>query len=129
VTHLDTSALVDALAGTRRSEPVLTRLVASGEPLGITTLVLYEWLRGPRTATEREDLEALLSTSLAVPFGVEEAELAAALSRQVARARTREFDLAVAACALTRGARLWTLNDRDFADIPGLQLFDWRSGA
>jgi len=29
---------------------------------------------------------------------------------------------AVAACALTNGAALWTLNPKDFSDIPGLRL-------
>jgi predicted nucleic acid-binding protein len=41
----------------------------------------------------------------------------------VPRARQREFDLAVAACALTSGAALWTLDTDDFLDIPGLSLF------
>lgn len=39
------------------------------------------------------------------------------------RARLREFDLTVAACALARDARLWTLNQADFRDIPGLVLY------
>jgi predicted nucleic acid-binding protein len=30
----------------------------------------------------------------------------------------------VAACALTCGAALWTLNTDDFRDIPGLGLFE-----
>ncbi len=39
------------------------------------------------------------------------------------RPRSREVDLAIAACALTQGAALWTLNPRDFSDIPRLRLF------
>jgi len=31
-------------------------------------------------------------------------------------------DLAIAACAMTHDAALWTLNMEDFADIPGLEL-------
>lgn len=57
-------------------------------------------------------------------FGPREAEMAATLYRRVPRARQRELDLAVAACALTHAAALWTLNARDFSDIPDLQLFD-----
>ena len=38
------------------------------------------------------------------------------------RVRGREIDLAVAACALADGAALWTLNQRDFDDIPNLKL-------
>ena len=33
------------------------------------------------------------------------------------------MDLAIAACALTLGARLWTLNPRDFRDLEGLELY------
>ncbi len=47
-------------------------------------------------------------------------ERAAELYREVPRARGRERDLAIAACALGSEARLWTLNAADFRDIPGL---------
>jgi predicted nucleic acid-binding protein len=124
VTHLDTSVLVDALTGARRSEQALTALISEGEPVGIATLVLYEWLRGPRHEAEIVDQEALLPAVRAVPFGAREALLAATLFRQVPHARTREFDLGIAACAVTHGARLWTLNPRDFSDIPGLRLLE-----
>jgi hypothetical protein len=33
------------------------------------------------------------------------------------------LDLMIAACAIVRGAPLWTLNPRDFDDIPGLKLY------
>jgi predicted nucleic acid-binding protein len=128
VTHLDTSVLVDALTGRRRSEPALTALVAGGEPLALSTLVLYEWLRGSRVEVEVADQETLLPSARAIPFGPAEAALAGALYRQVPRARSREFDLAIAACAITRGARLWTLNPEDFADIPDLVLFESSRG-
>lgn len=114
MTHLDTSVLVDAL----------TALVADGEPIVVSALVLYEWLRGPRVEAEVSDQEALLPAARAAPFGPAEAALAATLYRQIRRARSRELDLAIAACAITRGARLWTLNPADFADIPDLVLFD-----
>jgi predicted nucleic acid-binding protein len=48
------------------------------------------------------------------------------LYRKVPRPRGREIDLAIAACALTQDAALWTLNPSDFADIPGLELVDLR---
>jgi predicted nucleic acid-binding protein len=39
----------------------------------------------------------------------------------VKRPRGREIDLAIAAHAISRDARLWTLNPNDFDDIPGLE--------
>jgi predicted nucleic acid-binding protein len=49
--------------------------------------------------------------------------LSAELYRGMSRARSREIDLAIAACALVREAQLWTLNPADFRDVPGLQLY------
>jgi predicted nucleic acid-binding protein len=123
VIHLDTSVLVDALTGPRRSAHTLRRILDSGERIAIATLVLYEWLRGPRQDAELAHQEALLPAAEALPFGAREASMAAELYRAVPRARQREFDLAVAACALAHGAALWTLNAADFRDIPGLGVF------
>ena len=60
----------------------------------------------------------------ALPFGPAEAARAAHLYVSLPRGRGREIDLAIAACALTLGARLWTLNPRDFRDLPGLELYE-----
>ncbi|HTT61316.1 MAG TPA: hypothetical protein VMG35_05730 [Bryobacteraceae bacterium] len=45
------------------------------------------------------------------------------MTRSPRRARGREVDLAIAACALTREAALWTLHTADFEDIPDLHLY------
>ena len=58
----------------------------------------------------------------AVPFGPTEAALAARLYGEVAKPHGREIDLAIAACAISWDASLWTLNERDFDDIPGVKL-------
>jgi predicted nucleic acid-binding protein len=119
---IDTSALVDGLTGPRRSAAALRRGIEAGERILVPTLVLYEWLRGPRKPQELAAQEALFPRETAVPFGSAEAAVAAALYSKVSRPRGRELDLAIAACALTRDARLWTLNTEDFTDIPGLQV-------
>jgi predicted nucleic acid-binding protein len=119
---LDTSALIQSLTGPKRSGSTLYRLVHHGERIALPSLVLYEWLRGPRTQQELADQEDLFPASAALPFGPEEAALSAELYRTVPRARGREIDLAIAACAIRHEADLWTLNPRDFADIPGLRL-------
>jgi predicted nucleic acid-binding protein len=121
--HLDTSVLVDALTGSRRSLPGLERTIASGHVLGCSTLVMYEWLRGPRTEDERTHLEWLVPASYAHAFGTHEATAAADIYRRLKRARGRDMDIAIAACAVTHGAQLWTLNPADFADLPGLALY------
>ena len=124
--HLDTSVLIDALTGPRRSAAPLRTAIADGERVAFSSIVLYEWLRGPRLPQELAAQEALFPRAAAVAFGDEEAALAANLYGKVRRARGREVDLAVAVCAVTHGARLWTLNWRDFVDIPGLELYTLR---
>jgi predicted nucleic acid-binding protein len=123
--HLDTSILIDALTGPRRSLPALRRIVADGIRLGLSSLVLYEWRRGPRVEEELALEAVLLGPDALTAFGELEARTAADLYRRLKRPRGRELDIAIAACALTQDASLWTLNREDFRDIPGLDL--WRA--
>ena len=118
--HLDTSVLVDALTGPRRSAGKLRASIESGERVLVSSVVLYEWLRGPRLP---EELEAQEASQFAVPFGSDEAVLAARLYRSVKQARGREIDLAIASCAILQRSGLWTLNVKDFEGIPDLILF------
>jgi len=120
--HLDTCVLVDALTGPRRSAPALRALIERGERLSFSTLVLYEWSRGPRLPEELRVQQALFPSEDAAPLDAISAGLAAGLYRTVRRPRGREIDLAIAATAMTHDAALWTLNVEDFADIPGLEL-------
>ena len=120
---LDTSALIDSLTGPRRSALSLRKAIESGERILIPSLVLYEWLLGPRLPAEIAAQEALFPSESAIPFGTREAALSAKLYRSVRRPRGREIDLAIAACAISRQAALWTLNGADFADIPDLHLW------
>jgi predicted nucleic acid-binding protein len=122
IVHIDTSALIDALTGPRRSLPRLTGIVEEGHRVAISSLVLFEWLRGPRTRAELAAQEALLPREAAVPFTAAEAGLAAGLYARLSKPHGREIDLAIAACALGQGAGLWTLNSADFRDVPGLRL-------
>ena len=120
---LDTSVLIDALTGPRRSAAALRGAIERGERIVLPSLVLYEWLRGPRQPEELAAQEALFPSAAAVPFAAAEAARAAKLYVSLPRPRGREIDLAIAACALVLRARLWTLNPRDFRDLRGLELY------
>ena len=109
------------MKSSRGFAPALRRTIERGERLLLPTLVLYEWLRGPRLPEEVAAQEALFPSDSAVPFGSQEAALSAKLYRTLRRPRGREMDPAIAACAISRQAELWTLNGADFADLPGLR--------
>ena len=119
---LDTSVLIECLSGPCLLAPELVRHIDAGDRMSVPALVLYEWLRGPRTASELALQERLFPSARALAFGPAEAEISAALYRRLKRPRGREIDIAIAACALARNAELWTLNPADFKDIPGLRL-------
>lgn len=119
---LDTCVLVDALTGPKRSAAALRTAIERGERILMPTLVLYEWLRGPRVTEELLAQEALFPRKESIPFGPQEAYRAAELYKDLSRPRGREIDLSIAACALVRNADLWTLNVSDFNDIPGLPV-------
>jgi predicted nucleic acid-binding protein len=119
---LDTSALIEGLTSDRPLLADLTRKLEQGERLALSTLVLYEWLRGPRLSQELALQEVLFPTEAALPFEVADARVSAEIYRSVPRVRSREIDIAIAACAIRRDAELWTLNRADFADIPRLRL-------
>jgi predicted nucleic acid-binding protein len=120
---LDTSVLIEGLSGMKRLAPAIRHSLIEGERMLLPALVLYEWLRGPRLKEELAAQEALFPAKSAIPFGHEEASVSAGLYRAVKRPRGREVDLAIAACALVRGAHLWTLNSADFRDVPGISLY------
>lgn len=97
---LDTSVLVDSLAGLRRLAPALRDVLAKGERVLIPALVLYEWFRGPRQKEELAAQQALFPNELSIPFGPAEAATSARLYRSLRKPRGREVDIAIAACAI-----------------------------
>ena len=69
-----------------------------------------------------EDLSGQVFVIFILTVAAAEAALAARLYTRVARARGREIDLAIAACAIANNAAIWTLNRDDFRDVPDLRL-------
>jgi len=122
--HLDTTVLIDALTGPRRLAPALRSAIHEGERILLSSIVLYEWLRGPRHPAELDVQGQLFPDETTIVFDDRVAARAAALYRSVRNPRGRDIDLAIAACALEHGAMLWTLNRKDFDDVAGLALYE-----
>lgn len=121
---LDTSVLIEAVTSSAGSQvrSRLQGLLLQRERIAVPALVFYEFLRGPRTSAELALQEVWFPMDKALTFGSAEATISAKLYRAVSRARGREFDIAIAACAITNDAPVWTLNSKDFADIPNLRI-------
>ena len=126
IVHLDTSVLVSAFTGPRTLLPTVRAVVGAGHPLGTSAPVMYEWLRGPRVEAELELQRELCPSDQTVAFTATEATVAARIYNVLKRSRGREMDIAIAACAIEHRAALWTVNPRDFTDIPGLTLYKGR---
>jgi predicted nucleic acid-binding protein len=120
--HLDTSVLIQAFSGQKIAAAQLRDLLDAGERISFSTPVLFEWHRGLRFSEQIDAQEALFPSPEAIPFGPQEALLAADIYKKIKRPRGREIDIAIAACAIVHKARLWTMNTADFKDIPGLSL-------
>jgi predicted nucleic acid-binding protein len=119
---LDTSVLVESFTGGQPLLDSFRALIRRNERLALSSVVLYEWLRGPRFVQELHVQEAAFPSEAILPFTPEDAAIASRLYRSAQRARGREIDLMIAACAIRHDAELWTLNIADFKDIPGLRL-------
>ena len=122
--HLDTSVLIDSLTGPRRSAPALRRTIDRGERILFSTIVLYEWLRGQRSAAELNAQEGLFPRRQPCRLARMKPASRLIFYRAITRGRGREIDLAIAAIAMAQNASLWTLNIEDFRDIDGLTLYD-----
>lgn len=120
---LDTSVLIEAFAVDGEVRERLRSAIEDCHRIVVPTLVLYEWLRGPRAPAELEAQSVLFPSDQAIPFGSLEAAKAAELYRSISKPRGREIDLAIAACALIWNASLWTLNVVDFEDVPGVKIW------
>jgi predicted nucleic acid-binding protein len=118
--HLDTDFLVKALsiAGAERD---LLRLVSdSPAEIEISALAWYEFCRGPRLPEQEAVARSYLESEGIIAFNEDLAAAAADLCRRLGSPRRRAFDLAIAATAIARGARLLTANTRDYSGIEEL---------
>jgi tRNA(fMet)-specific endonuclease VapC len=130
---LDTNAIIAAI--NRRVPSVRLRLeaaIASGESVGISTIVLFELRFGIVRSARPQQNSAILAAFLALdvtpwPFEPEDAEEAGEIRAELERLGTPigPYDVLIAAQARRRGGVLITANTSEFARVPGLNIENW----
>jgi tRNA(fMet)-specific endonuclease VapC len=130
---LDTNVIITLFNVAASSvEPKLRAALQSGEPVAVSTIVLFElWYgaaKSARAASNFDRIRNFLASPVQVlPFDAEDAreagDIRAALNRS--GAPIGPYDILIAAQARRRGATLVTANEREFSRVPGLRTEDW----
>ena len=119
---LDTTVLIDHLRGDRRAVELLDELVIADDAIWAATPTRTELVAGIR-APERDALARLFAALAWVDITSAIADDAGELAHRYGRAHPGidTTDYLIAAAARSVGARVLTLNVRDFPMFPGLK--------
>ncbi len=122
---LDTNIIIDHLRLQEKRESVLLKFVEKHprEELALAMVSLQELYEGTSTRKRRKEqaLLAVIAPLRVLPYTYEIAKLAGIIARDLPRPMELA-DAAIAATAVTNGAKLLTLNKKDFQNIAGLEL-------
>jgi len=125
---LDTDFIIDLMAGDVAAGAVLDGLLASPDPLAVSSVTIMQLHHGiPRArmpARERERVVAALRGFAAYPVTAAIAAAAGELDGELtARGRRVDpLDLLIGMTAVHHHEPLVTRNRKDFARIPGIQI-------
>ena len=120
--HLDTDFLVHALSSAGPERQLWIQTSDSGKEIQISSIVWYEFTRGPRTPEQISVARQFFTDDGIIPFSEELAGIAADVFRSLGSPRKRAADIAIGVTAVSMDATLLTHNKRDFAGIPELKL-------
>lgn len=121
---LDTSIIIDHLRQSQDKETVLSKFSASSEEvLAISIVTIQELYEGKSTknAEKERALLSLISPLKILPFTYEIAKLAGEIARDL-DIPIELADATIASTTITNGAKLLTLNMKDFKQIKNLEL-------
>ena len=110
--QLDTSFLIRALVRGSPEDALLRGWLRNRTPLGMSTIAWTEFLCGPLRAADIELATRVIGEVL--PFGADDAVVAAELFNRSGRRRGSLVDCMVASVALGRESPLATANPADF---------------
>ena len=119
----DSDVLIDFLRGHGDSARRVAVELGSGS-FGTTAVTAFEIRSGARTAKQRTAVDTLLEAMTILPFGPDEARIAADIRLEV-EAKGLPIgmsDYMIAATCISRDAILLTRNVKHFERVPGLKL-------
>jgi predicted nucleic acid-binding protein len=118
----DTDVLIDFLRGRGVAARIAVELETRS--FGTTAITAFEIRSGARTARQRSAVDALLEAMTILPFGPEEAQLAAEVRQQVESQGLSigMADYMIAAICISNDGVLLTRNLMHFERVKGLRL-------
>jgi len=123
MTHLDTNYVIGLVTLDSPLRQILFGWISGGQKFAVSAVAWSEFLNGPVSHSQIQDATVLLEERI-IPFGVEEAEIAAKLFNRTGRKRGAKPDCFIAATAICSQMALATRNRKDFLPfVPhGLRL-------
>lgn len=123
---LDTNIIIDHLRRIDKQNSYLEHIVEikSKKALSLSIISIQELYEG-KSIAEKENEHYLLSTIsplTILPYTYEVAQLAGEIARN-SKQKIELADAAIAATAIVNNAELYTLNTKDFLDIPELPFY------
>ena len=126
---LDTDIIIYSLKGHPVLQENLRRHLNDSLQISIVTCLelYYGAYKSPQVTGNLAKVKKIEETLEVIPLGTETAEIFGRLKAQLEIKGTRldDFDLMIAACALTHNLTLVTNNEMHFQRIDGLKLKNW----
>jgi predicted nucleic acid-binding protein len=126
---LDTDIIIYSLKGHPVLQENLRRHLNDSLQISIVTCLelYYGAYKSPQVTGNLAKVKKIEETLEVIPLGTEAAEIFGRLKAQLEIKGTRldDFDLMIAACALTHNLTLVTNNEMHFRRIDGLKVTNW----
>jgi tRNA(fMet)-specific endonuclease VapC len=119
----DSDVLIDFLRG-RGDWARRVAVELESRSFGTTAITAFEIRSGARTARQKKAVDTLLEAMTILPFGPEEARIAAEIRQQI-ESRGQPIGMAdymIAAVCIAAGGVLLTRNRKHFERVEGLKL-------
>lgn len=127
---LETSFLIDLFRGDTQATELMERIQRSSASITITAMTVAELATGAALAEsprEREQLMELIDEVTVLPLDTKEALKAGELTAYLIKSGELidDFDIAIAAIALSHNESVLTRNRKHFERIPGLVVDEY----